>query len=554
MSKKTSRKKRLGDLFAGLDVQCADQVRDLQVCGLTADSRDVTPGMLFVAVQGMTVDGHAFISDAVKKGCAAVLVDQHFNEPCSVPTIRTDDTMGILGFAAAAFYDFPCRQMKMIGVTGTNGKTTCTYLLEDMIKAMGGSPGVIGTVSVRFAGQETPAAFTTPQPVELQQILRQMADSGVSHVAMEVSSHALAQQRVNGVWFDVALFTNLSRDHLDFHSSMESYYSQKEKLFSSHLKENGRGVVVLEGAGQQQEKESWSDNVTRLLAAGSHPFYTCGLERGLIQARNFKSDLHGIRADIVTATDRSVLQSPMVGEFNLKNVLGVVGCGEALGRDLNGMCQALGRIAGAPGRLERVSPDNMEADSQMPSVFVDYAHTPDALENVLQTLRELQPSRLIVVFGCGGDRDRGKRPLMGEVAARIADVIFVTSDNPRNESPQKILDEIELGIKEIPLRRIRGEVLMQSRGEKGYDVIEKRAEAIRIAIACARKGDVVLISGKGHECYQIVGSQKLFFDDRQQAAEDLKKALGSKGTVERIHSEAKNAFITPQARLVAFAV
>ncbi|MEW6291153.1 MAG: UDP-N-acetylmuramoyl-L-alanyl-D-glutamate--2,6-diaminopimelate ligase [Thermodesulfobacteriota bacterium] len=521
-----ARKKRLGDLLAAakLAIHCPGDAQDVEICGVMDDSRKVSAGMLFVAVAGSRVDGHRFIADAVARGCAAVLACHDFAGTCPVPLLKIDDTTQALGYLAAAFYDFPCRSMKMIGITGTNGKTTCTYLLEALINQAGGTPGVIGTVSVRYKGCETPAALTTPQAVELQQILCQMVEAGVTHVAMEVSSHALAQHRVNGVWFDVALFTNISRDHLDFHGSMAGYFAEKEKLFASYLKEDGQGVIVLgKGEGEEEPGEAWCGRLIDVLRRGNHGCLTCGIGRGLIQARDFSFDLQGVRADIVTPAERCALASPLVGEFNLRNLLAVIGCGMALGYDLTAICQGVAGVRGVPGRLERVLPDGDPARQgrEVATVFVDYAHTPDALENVLLTLRALSPVRLIVVFGCGGDRDRGKRSLMGGVAARLADVLLVTSDNPRSEPPQKIMEEIEAGIREEKLIKVKGEQLMQSRQLQGYDVIEERAEAIRIAICGAGAGDVVLISGKGHECYQIIGSRKLFFDDRQQAREQL---------------------------------
>ncbi|MBI5558178.1 MAG: UDP-N-acetylmuramoyl-L-alanyl-D-glutamate--2,6-diaminopimelate ligase [Deltaproteobacteria bacterium] len=523
-----TRAKTIRELFVEIKLSCSEEENNIQVCGVTDDSRQVRPGMLFVAVTGITVDGHRFIADAVANGCVAVLASRDFGGECPVPLLRIDDTGGALGYLAAAFYDYPCRRMKMIGVTGTNGKTTSTYLLEGMIHDAGGIPGIIGTVSVRYKGSESPASLTTPQPVELQRTLWRMHQAGITHVAMEVSSHALAMQRINGVWFDVVLFTNITRDHLDFHGSMEEYFSQKEKLFASHLKRDGKGVVMLDGnPGEVDgESEAWGDRLVRVLAEGNHPVITCGIGKGLIRSRKFQFDLQGIRAEIVAAEEEYLLNSPLVGLFNLKNLLGAIGCGKALGYDLPTACKGVERVRGVPGRLERVTV-NGEAESQaagLATVFVDYAHTPDALENVLLTLRALEPARLIVVFGCGGDRDKGKRPLMGAVAARFADVLLVTSDNPRSESPQRILEEIEDGIRGEKLSKVQGELLMRGPFRKGYDIVEERGEAIRIAIRGAGKGDVVLISGKGHECYQIVGNRKLFFDDRQQAKEQLNMA------------------------------
>jgi len=520
------RKKKLGDLLAAADlaITCPARAREVEISGVTDDSRKAAPGMLFVAVAGATVDGHRFINDAVARGCAAVLASLAYAEKCDALLLKVDDTGRALGYLAAAFCDFPCRRMKMIGITGTNGKTTCTYLLEAVIRRAGGDPGVIGTVSVRYQGHESPAALTTPQPVELQRILTQMADAGVTHVVMEVSSHALSLQRVNGVWFDVALFTNLSRDHLDFHGSMDGYFAEKEKLFASYLKEDGQGVIVLgQGQGGEQEGDVWCERLIDVLGRGRHVCLSCGIGRGLIRAADFSFDLQGIRAEIVTPAARCMLDSPLVGDFNLRNLLGVIGCGTALGFELPVICRGVAGVAGVPGRLERVLPDaDAELNgAELATVFVDYAHTPDALENVLLTLRALQPARLIVVFGCGGDRDRGKRPLMGGVAARLGDVLLVTSDNPRSEPPRQIMAEIEAGIREEKLARVASELLMQAGSLQGYDLIEERSEAIRIAIQGAQGGDVVLISGKGHENYQIIGSRKLFFDDREQARKQL---------------------------------
>ncbi len=520
------RRKKLGNILlaAGLAISCYEDIKNIEICGLTDDSRKASPGMLFVAVAGSRVNGHQFIAEAVALGCVAVVVNQNYEEHCSVPLIKVEDTSTVLGYLAAAFFDFPCHSLRMIGITGTNGKTTCTYLLERLITQAGGNPGVIGTVNVRFQGSETPAALTTPQPVELQQTLRRMVDAGVTHVAMEVSSHALALQRINGILFDVAMFTNISRDHLDFHGSMEKYFTEKEKLFASYLKDNGTGVIVLtNGENGLKANDVWTDRLIEILKTKGKSCLTCGIERGMIRATNFRFDLQGIRADIKTSAAECVLESPLVGEFNLLNLLAAAGCGIALGYDLSAICAGICEVKGVPGRLERVLPDNdgMAAGSAFATVFVDYAHTPDALKNVLQTLRSLQPARLIVVFGCGGDRDKGKRPLMGDVAARLADVVLVTSDNPRSEKPLQIMEDIEAGLRETKLAKIEAKKLMQSPKSNGYDMIEERTEAIRLAIRGSRPGDVVLISGKGHECYQIIGSRKVFFDDRQKAREQL---------------------------------
>ncbi len=518
----------LGALCQAAGLRCPSGAEQIVVGGITEDSRGATAGMLFVAVSGTRVNGHDFIGQAVANGCVAVLARDDAAGQWPVPVIRVADTGRALGLLAAALYGFPGSRMRMIGITGTNGKTTSSYLLESMIRAGGGVPGVIGTVAVRFAGQDIPAALTTPRPVELQKILWQMAEAGVTHVVMEVSSHALVQERINGLLFDVALFTNISRDHLDFHGSMESYFQAKTRLFTDYLKKDGQAVVVLEADRAGFDHLSgWSGRLIELLDRRGRQCLSCGIGGGDVCADRFQFDLRGISAEVQGPGGRMTLTSPLVGEFNLRNILGVVGCALALGIGPEEIRQAVAECHGAPGRLERVAgaegADNAEKLPQV-AVFVDYAHTPDALEKVLTTLRQLGPERLIVVFGCGGDRDRGKRPLMGGVAARLADVVLITSDNPRSEAPGKILAEIAEGVVENGGKRVAAAQLMLERPCRGYDVIADRAEAIRVAVRGAAPGDVVLISGKGHECYQIIGNQRLDFDDRQQARHELQRA------------------------------
>lgn len=509
-------------------------MKEIDISAITSDSRQVKPGTLFVAVPGLTVNGHNFVDDAIAKGCAAVMVEegwcnagncQNQNTAC----IEVADTRAALGRVAASFYGHPARTMKLIGITGTNGKTTTTYLLEAMIREAGGNPGVIGTVNYRYNGLEVPASFTTPEAVSLQELLRRMADSGVSHVIMEVSSHALAQKRLEGLLFDVAVFTNLSRDHLDFHGDMAGYFDSKKKLFLEYLKKDGKAVVVespelvdsTENAGPRID---WGSCLAQELvfstewqnaSKGEMDIVTCGMTGANVWVDSFDEDLNGINAEIVTPAGRFHLRSSLVGEFNLKNLLGGVGTGIALGFDPAVIVQGLGKANMVPGRLERVT------SSKDLAVFVDYAHTPDALENVLKTLRKIVSGRLIVVFGCGGDRDQGKRPLMGEIAGRLADIALATSDNPRSESPLKILAEIELGLQNTSLRRMRAEALLSRPAMRGYDIVESRQEAIAVAIRYANSNDLVLISGKGHENYQITSTGKIFFDDRLEAVRQL---------------------------------
>ena len=516
--------KELADLLNNIEYRTfGNQIEGIKVTAVTSDSRTVRDGTLFVAVAGLTVDGHEFIQDAVDKGCVAVVVQRghaaNFAEQVCV--IEVADSSLVLGELAAAFFDYPARRMQMIGITGTNGKTTSTYLLETLVKTAGGESGIIGTVNYRYGAVEYEAPHTTPEPVALQKLLREMADHGVTHVVMEVSSHALKQKRINGLFFDVALFTNLSRDHLDFHGNMIDYFSAKKELFRHYLKDEGRAVVVLSG-GEAEGDNSWGEKLLRELREDRNEklIISCGIKNGQVHARNFHFSLAGTGGEVVTPAGNFQLQSELVGEFNLRNLLGVSGVGIALGFTPKTIAQSFSRAKAIPGRLERVQPSGSFPEEDI-AVFVDYAHTPDALENVLATLRNLQPGRLIVVFGCGGDRDQGKRPEMGEIAGRLADVVLLTSDNPRSEDPDKILTDIEEGLRRISFPCREHAILLASQKERGYDLIASRHEAIRVAIRNGQVGDMILISGKGHEQYQITSAGKTYFDDRQQAREQL---------------------------------
>jgi len=527
------KKIKLGKLLEQVDCLTSKTLEDLEISAITADSRQVGPGSLFIAVPGQAVDGHNFVDEAIGRGCAAVLVEQgrySAKGKRQAICLAVDDTQKALGTIAATFYGHPAKSMKMIAITGTNGKTTSAYLLEAVIREAGGNPGVIGTVNYRYNGIELPAPLTTPDPVALQGLLRKMADGGVTHVIMEASSHALEQKRLYGLKFDAGLFTNLSRDHLDYHGDMVSYFASKKKLFLEYLKEEGKAVVVRpENGKDERDVESaqypWGNRLVKELLASDEwqkaardrsAIVTCGFADTEISAVSFSEDLNGIEAELKTPLGEMHISTPLVGDFNVRNLLGVVGVAVALGIKPEVIAQGLAKAKnGAPGRLERVAPGYKAA------IFVDYAHTPDALENVLRTLRKLTAGRLIVVFGCGGDRDRGKRPLMGEVAGRIADVALITSDNPRTEPPAKIVADIEQGVKRLPLPRMRAEALLQRPYLKGYDVIVSRREAIATAVRYAQQGDVVLISGKGHENYQIIGKTRRFFDDRVEARRQL---------------------------------
>lgn len=497
---------------------------------ITSDSRKVEPGCLFIAIVGGKYDGHDYIDEAILRGCAAVIaekgrIDLIKDKYENVCLIEVDDSKVAYGKLAAAYYRHPSLHLKLIGITGTNGKTTITYLLEEILIGMGMSVGVIGTVNYRYTvGSEKkvlPSPFTTPEAMQFQGLLRQMADAGVDCVIMEVSSHALAQSRIGDIHFDVAAFTNLTHDHLDFHASMQDYFQTKTTLFTRHLKAEGMAVVTF-ADGETAGETDWAamlaavcrDRGIKLLACGARP----GVDIRLISA---SSDLHA--SEIVLATeDRELcLKSPLVGRFNVDNIMTTLAIACALDLQTEEVLPLLEKAHGAPGRLQRVSVED-GGGAEKPVVFVDYAHTPDALEKVLATLLALPHRELFCLFGCGGDRDPGKRPVMGKIAARLSDVVAVTDDNPRSERPEAISEQVAAGVAEagMPLRQ-PGWLTERKQGGKGCVVINRREEAIASVVRAARKGDIVLIAGKGHENYQLSKGKKRFFDDCLEARDAL---------------------------------
>lgn len=521
--------KRLADILRGIDFSAERLQAGMTIRSLTADSRKVEQGGLFVCVRGLAVDGHDYVATAVARGAVAIVANRErratLNPGDDLAVIWVDDTRKVIGDLAAAFYEYPARGLTLIGLTGTNGKTTTSFILEAIIRAAGGSPGVIGTINYRYAGREVPATFTTPEPVELQRLLREMADHRVTHVIMEVSSHALAMHRTGGLLFNAALFTNLTRDHLDFHVDMESYYQAKKRLFTEYLDEQAAAVILL-GEDADGADPDWGQRlhaeIKALRTATTDKVLACGLGPGHdISVHDPVFGRVRTTATIRIMGQELAIATNLVGSFNLKNILGAVGIAVALGLDPLGISRALSLPIRVPGQLEAVT---MDDDRGLPAVFVDYAHTPDALENVLSTLRQLQPKRLVVVFGCGGDRDPGKRRMMGEIAGRLADVAIVTADNSRSESTEAIMAEIERGVVASGMKPLTGTL----RSATGYTAIAARGEAIALAIDLARDQDIVLISGKGHETYQITPTGTVFFDDRLEAARHLRARLRSR--------------------------
>ena len=485
-------------LSVDLDLQEAldDAALSLTVRGIADDSRRVGAGDLFVAVRGQTVDGHAYLGDVAARGAVAAVVEAR-SADFPGPQLVVPSTSAALAWLAARFHGRPADALRLIAVTGTNGKTTTTHLVESLLLAAGRKPGIIGTVTYRSPAGSRPAPFTTPTPLQLHATLAEMRDAGATDVAMEVSSHALALDRVAGLRFAVGAFTNLTQDHLDFHGTMEAYGAAKARLFAEHLADDGVAVICVDGDAQQMLAAAHG-RVLRVSATGKNAD---------VRVESATLVEGGTALSLVTPLGTIAFTTPLVGGFNVENLAVAVGIGVGLGLDAATIARGLTTARGAPGRLERVG-----AGSD-PAVYVDYAHTPDALERALEALRPLATGRggaLWVVFGCGGDRDRGKRPQMGRIAEAGADRVVVTSDNPRTEAPQAIVDQITAGLV-APARAI---------------VLVDRRAAIERAVADATARDVVLVAGKGHEDYQIIGQEKRHFDDREVAGE----ALGRRGT------------------------
>ncbi|MBI2218634.1 MAG: UDP-N-acetylmuramoyl-L-alanyl-D-glutamate--2,6-diaminopimelate ligase [Candidatus Rokubacteria bacterium] len=462
-----------------------------KVARVIADSRRVERGDCFVAVPGFKQDARRFVPAAVERGAALIVTE---GEPLDVAVCQVLVPSARLALArlADAWHGHPSRDLIVVGITGTNGKTTTSYLVEALLRARGLATGVIGTIRYMIGGEARPAGQTTPEALELQGMLAEMRDRGVRGVSMEVSSHALALARADGIGFDVAVFTNLTQDHLDFHASFDEYGRAKRRLFELLARSRKPGRTAVVNADDPAGRAMVDGLALSVLSFGLGPAAD-------IRARRWTSANDGLRMTADTPRGALEVASPLIGEHNVMNLLGAAGVGLALGLDAAAIAAALGGVRIVPGRFEEVRA------GQPFLVVVDYAHTPDALERVLATARKLTTGRLAVVFGCGGDRDRGKRPIMGAIAARLADRVWITSDNPRSEHPEAIVDEIVTGVlRAVPAR-------------DGCATLVDRRAAIRDALRWARPGDTVVIAGKGHETYQVIGPNVLPFDDREVA-------------------------------------
>ena len=461
---------------------------DREITGITYDSRRVMPGNLFIAVRGERTDGHRFVEAAIDRGASAVVLESDASFRPRVTRIKVRDARRSMAQASAQFYNHPSQSLKVVGITGTNGKTTTAFMVRAIMEAADVPCGLLGTVQYQIGERVIPASRTTPESVEIQEMMSQMLRAGCRGVSMEVSSHALDQSRVDEVDFDVAVFTNLSQDHLDYHETMENYFAAKVKLFSAlgTVRKAGRAVVNADNA-------YGLELIKRL--GGDHTVVSYGVSSAaVVRAGDVRVSAEGSYFVVHTPQGSIPMSLPLIGRYNVSNALAAIASSLALGIDLPTIEQALVNFRPVPGRVEMV-----KAEEGF-SVFIDYAHTADALRNVLVTVSELTRGRLIVVFGCGGDRDKGKRKPMGQAASELADFSILTSDNPRTEDPREVLKQVEEGFWSSATRR--------------YQVIEDRREAIERALDLARPGDTVLIAGKGHETYQEFADTVVPFNDR----------------------------------------
>ena len=511
---------KLGDLLAGLESRTTlpSGWREREVRDIAHDSRKVKPGSLFVAVRGFHSDGHQFISQAIQQGAVAIVAEKQAGSPvpADTPLLIVDDSHRALALLANAFFGHPSRRLTLIGITGTNGKTTTSYLVRSILEAAGHTAGLIGTIDYRVGDKVYPAPNTTPESLELQRLLSEMAGLGVSHCVMEVSSHALALGRTLGCEFAAAAFTNLTQDHLDFHEGMDAYFQAKLRLFTGLFPEAWAIINIDDARGVEIVRNTHA----RVITTGFSEL------ANVRPAGAIRHGINGLMFDTASPTGTIPVDSPLVGRYNISNILTAIGIGTALGMNADTIARGLKDMKAVPGRMEKVD------EGQPFGVVVDYAHTEDAIGRLLESVREVTARRIITVFGCGGDRDRTKRPRMGAAAIAGSDVVIITSDNPRTEDPLSIIRDIEQGLAERGARTsVRDAAQQTAPRKKPYAVIPDRHEAVAAAVGLARPGDVVVLAGKGHEDYQIVGEKKIHFDDREVAREEIRKRLGQESEV-----------------------
>ena len=481
---------------------------NVEIKGISYDSRNIKDGFAFFALPGSSANGKDFIAQALSKGAALIVADEKL-ENLPVPTICAEDIFAFMSAFAAKFFNYPDKELKIIAVTGTNGKTTTAYMIESILCAAGKKCAVLGTINYRFNNKVLPAPNTTPQSIDLFKMMGDMVDAQVEYLIMEVSSHSLVLGRVADIEFDAGIWTNLTQDHLDFHKDMDDYFAAKLKLFESLSKSGSKQnkIAIINIDDDYGKKlEGLIDKSVKTISYSLNPKNHADFE-----AQNISLSSNGATFDLKISTAKLKAEIKHIGAHNIYNALAALALAVSMGIKIEDALAALRDGQQAPGRLEKAGGDNLGF-----SVMVDYAHTDDALRNVLTALKALKPSRIITVFGCGGDRDRLKRPKMGEAAADFSDFVFITSDNPRTEDPERIILDIEVGMKRKKF--------------SNYKVIASREEAIKAAIMMAGKGDIVLLAGKGHEDYQIIGKEKKHFDDKETAQKYISKKTISKKT------------------------
>ncbi len=488
---------KLEELIKSTDILAWEGCLNKTITGITYDSRQITAGSLFVAIAGFTTDGHQYINDAISRGAVAVVIENENYKSTDYAWIHVEQSRIALADMSNTFYGYPSSHLNLIGVTGTNGKTTVTNLITNILEDAGHTAGLAGTIHNRIGKEIIPVHHTTPEAPDLQELFVKFLDKGANYAVMEVSSHALELERVRGTEFDVAVYTNLTQDHLDFHGNMENYLRAKGKLFSS-----------LSTKGRKQRRKfailNKDDKYHHELAEmTSVPIITYGIKGPAdIKAENVRVLPQGVQYELHYTDQVIPVKLKLTGIFNVYNSLAAIAVGLVEGIEIKKIIKSLERIPSIPGRFEKV-----EAGQDF-TVIVDYSHTPDSLENCLKTTREFIKDRIITVFGCGGDRDKKKRPIMGEIAGKLSDFCVVTSDNPRSENPHEIIRGIVPGVNKVM-------------GSHQYVTIADRRDAINYAISKASSGDAVIIAGKGHEDYQIIGDKVIHFDDKEVAREAL---------------------------------
>ncbi|MGE5417200.1 MAG: UDP-N-acetylmuramoyl-L-alanyl-D-glutamate--2,6-diaminopimelate ligase [Acidobacteriota bacterium] len=488
----------LEEILRGQEYQVVQGDLNAPISGIEYDSRRIRKGSLFVCIPGTKTDGHLFVPEALKKGATALVVEKAVEAPPECTVIKVTDTHKLLPAMAASFYGHPSRDLRVIGVTGTNGKTTTTHLIKAILEEAGHKVGLIGTLYASWQGQTEHLANTTPESLDIERFMSRVKSEGGSYVVMEVSSHALDMGRVKEIDFDVAVFTNLTQDHLDYHKTLENYRNAKGILFAGLANDKGNFAVANadDEAGPYFVEVAATETITYGLS-----------DKSRIRAVEPQVTASGSTFDVVYPGGKMCVRLKLAGLFNVYNALASIGFALQEGIAPSKIKKALEKVTGVSGRFESVN------EGQEFTVIVDYAHTPDGLENVLRTARQIVEGRMITVFGCGGDRDRKKRPIMGKIAAQLSDFSFVTSDNPRSEEPMAIIEEILVGMKDVEGAH--------------YAVIPDRRDAIHHAIKMAAKGDIIMIAGKGHEDYQIIKGVTYPFDDRVVACEFLREMLGN---------------------------